>query len=351
MPFKAILNGKPIISLDFTDQEWEQLRNDVKKGKVELKLPCCGGPAYLRTSKLGTKHFVHKRGHRCKNWKPESLEHMRLKEIIYRVCVQEGWKTDVERIMPSGEIADVYCEKDGRKIVFEVQLSYQTLDKFRERQKKYINDGVRAYWLFKPPKRDSYIYFNPPDKQLPIFALEIDKNSSDFQIEVASTTLSVETFVKYVLEGRIRFKDRVVHRKTKIIVDVYKAATKCWKCKRVINVVFPYSDEYVSWSWFGMSKEEEAIWRQIAKLQRQGVRFFANVGPIKYRYSKTVGEKYWMNTCKYCGAKVGNFFLKHEIIPEVIEDEYLPKIKIEVKLSHPINILVSEAEWYIVEKK
>ena len=55
-----------------------------------------------------------------------------------------------------------------------------------------------------------------------------------------------------------------------------------------------------------------------------------------------------MNTCKYCGAKIGNFFLKHEIIPEVIWDEYLPTINIEVLLPKTIVEVVREASWDII---
>lgn len=33
---------------------------------------------------------------------------------------------------------------------------------------------------------------------------------------------------------------------------------------------------------------------------------------IKYRYSKTVGNKYWANTCSYCNSLQGDFFLKCE---------------------------------------
>lgn len=33
---------------------------------------------------------------------------------------------------------------------------------------------------------------------------------------------------------------------------------------------------------------------------------------IQYRYSKTVGHKYWANTCLSCGVIQGDYFLRHE---------------------------------------
>ncbi|MBL8151643.1 MAG: hypothetical protein JNN15_17085, partial [Blastocatellia bacterium] len=33
---------------------------------------------------------------------------------------------------------------------------------------------------------------------------------------------------------------------------------------------------------------------------------------VQYRFSKTVGDKYWVNTCPYCESIQGDFFLYSE---------------------------------------
>ncbi|HHW57747.1 MAG TPA: hypothetical protein GXX15_08810 [Clostridia bacterium] len=33
---------------------------------------------------------------------------------------------------------------------------------------------------------------------------------------------------------------------------------------------------------------------------------------LQYRYSKTVGHKYWANVCPYCGSVQGDWFLHEE---------------------------------------
>jgi hypothetical protein len=44
-------------------------------------------------------------------------------------------------------ISDVYAVKDGRKIVFEVQVSTISPDELEERDRKYQNEGIESYWL------------------------------------------------------------------------------------------------------------------------------------------------------------------------------------------------------------
>ena len=44
-------------------------------------------------------------------------------------------------------ISDVYAIKDGRKIVFEIQISTISPNDLEDRDKKYRNEGIESYWL------------------------------------------------------------------------------------------------------------------------------------------------------------------------------------------------------------
>jgi hypothetical protein len=44
-------------------------------------------------------------------------------------------------------ISDVYAIKDGRKIVFEIQISTISPNDLEERDRKYRNEGIESYWL------------------------------------------------------------------------------------------------------------------------------------------------------------------------------------------------------------
>ena len=90
MPFKARIDGKLLISIKMSDEEWNKLKGTLRKEKP-LELLCCGSLAYPRISKLGTKHFVHRNTKDDCHWKPESVNHLRAKEIIFKACREEGW--------------------------------------------------------------------------------------------------------------------------------------------------------------------------------------------------------------------------------------------------------------------
>ena len=147
MPLKGIINGRNIISIGMSNDEWNDLRVAVSYGQLSITLPCCGGLAYQRISTLGTKHFVHKS--KCDyEWKPESADHVKMKEIIFNVCKEEGWNADPEHTF-NDWIADVFASKGNKKVAFEVQCSLQSFNRTKERQAKYIQDGVKGNWVFK----------------------------------------------------------------------------------------------------------------------------------------------------------------------------------------------------------
>jgi hypothetical protein len=146
VPLKAIVDGETIIGPDLSKEEWTTLRSRHKKG-LTIKMGCCGAPGHLRISKKGTQHFYHAVDTGC-NYEQESKEHLEIKYQIYKICKSEQWETYVE--FPASDrtwISDVYAIKDGRKIVFEIQISTISPNELEERDKKYGNEGIESYWL------------------------------------------------------------------------------------------------------------------------------------------------------------------------------------------------------------
>lgn len=146
MPLKAIVAGETIIGPDLSEEEWTQLKSRHKKG-LNITMGCCGAAGHLRISKKGTQHFYHAVDTGC-NYEQESREHLEIKYQIYRACKSENWETYVE--FPASDrtwISDVYAIKDGRKIVFEIQISTISPNDLEERDKKYRNEGIESYWL------------------------------------------------------------------------------------------------------------------------------------------------------------------------------------------------------------
>jgi competence protein CoiA len=146
VPLKAIVDGETIIGPDLSQEEWTNLQSRHKKG-LTITMGCCGAPGHLRVSKTGTQHFYHAVDTGC-NYQEESREHLEIKYQIYRTCQSEQWETYVE--FPASDrtwISDVYAIKDGRKIVFEVQISTISPDVLEDRDNKYRNEGIESYWL------------------------------------------------------------------------------------------------------------------------------------------------------------------------------------------------------------
>jgi competence protein CoiA len=146
VPLKAIVEGEPVIGPDLSAEEWADLKLRHTKG-LPVTMACCGAPGHLRSSKSGTQHFYHAVDAGC-NYAEESLEHLVIKEQIYRACRAAGWETTVEfPALDRSGIADVYAARDGRKIAFEIQISTISPDELAERDTKYRNEGIESYWL------------------------------------------------------------------------------------------------------------------------------------------------------------------------------------------------------------
>ncbi len=146
MPLKAIVDGKTIIGPDLSVEEWTTLKSRHKKG-LTITMGCCGAPGHLRISTKGTQHFYHAVDTGC-NYEQESKEHLEIKYQIYRTCKSENWETYVEFPAPDRTwISDVYAIKDGRKVVFEIQISTISPSVLEERDGKYRNEGIESYWL------------------------------------------------------------------------------------------------------------------------------------------------------------------------------------------------------------
>ena len=146
MPLKAIVEGVTVIGPDLSEEEWADLKLRHKKG-LSVRMGCCGAPGHLRISKKGTRHFYHAVDTGC-HYEQESREHLEIKYQIYRICKSENWETYVE--FPSSDrnwISDVYATRDGRNVVFEIQISTLSPDDLEERDAKYRAEGIESYWL------------------------------------------------------------------------------------------------------------------------------------------------------------------------------------------------------------
>jgi uncharacterized protein DUF6035 len=86
----------------------------------------------------------------------EGAEHRRVKEFIASWLEKEPGVTKVDReLVTHGQILkgewkrpDVQCVKDGKRIVFEIQLSYTFLSEVIKRDEFYRREGIFIIWVF-----------------------------------------------------------------------------------------------------------------------------------------------------------------------------------------------------------
>lgn len=146
------LTGIKIYSDDFNEKEWEELKSISDQGHIRME--CCDARAVLKTSPGFRQFFAHYSGE-CST-SPETKWHIQVKSLISRELALLGISCAEEKNGKNDDgkkwKADTYFEINGRKIVIEIQHSYQHLKKYHERQQIYIKAGIECYWLLYPDR-------------------------------------------------------------------------------------------------------------------------------------------------------------------------------------------------------
>ena len=118
---------------------------------------CCPSPAVLKTSPNGVPFFAHYQNE-CTT-APETKWHREGNALIVAYLAILGVEAKEEVMSESRTAAwkaDIYFEVEGRRIVIELQRSYQHLEEFLRRQQRYVDAGVESYWLLR---HDNFLSF------------------------------------------------------------------------------------------------------------------------------------------------------------------------------------------------
>lgn len=194
VPLTAFLGDRSLLAPMLSPGDWANLKEHRPRPVLS-----CGETAIVKTSQLGTQFFAHKvlcePGH-----KGETKEHLRVKAAVVEAAAALGWTARAEMRAPDGSwIADVLVEKAGRQVAFEVQISSQDAERYRERQARYERDGIECFWLTARASTE----------HLPgVPVLRVDPHAEELALSVrsrASTEIPLATFVDAVLEGPLRW--------------------------------------------------------------------------------------------------------------------------------------------------
>lgn len=365
MAFSCLMNDKRIYSFTYSLKDWISLKEE--KSAV-FKTSCCGADAILKTSKLGTQFFAHKRkpkGSDCSTG-GETAEHIHIKYLVSKKLFDCGWHVEVEKrgVSSKGDawIADVYAEKGNAKIAIEVQWSRQSFIETKRRQQIYADSGIRGAWLLRSGSikdRDAIVGdYRYSTKSIPVFSVYKNKKSKDNEFLVFNVSsvkahaskplntltkhpLPLDFFIENLVSGNIRFTEKFSPYST---ISIITMDQPCWKCKRTTRVVAKFS---CSNTRYGFHSDKDSFTSYIDDCDEALIciinKNFAKANkfkPIRTRYSKTAGFSYMANSCYYCDALMGKNFIKPW--NGYYSDE--TNTRGEVQVSR-----IDEAEWFFGE--
>ena len=202
MPLHALVNEENIQISDVTLEEAKRLQERIRCEKLSVKMPCCSYKGHLKFSSRNNPFFCHNRDANC-NWAPETEEHRRIKDLIYRACIAAGFETKTEYTENGKWKADVFAKHGNIKIAFEVQLTNQNYDQTLIRHLKYVEDGVICIWLFKQiPKVKECLFSNEPNIEKNMYELMFQNDN--FIVKCGSHKPNISTFITSYLNALYR---------------------------------------------------------------------------------------------------------------------------------------------------
>ncbi len=316
MPLTAKFAGQRVISVALSDEEWAQLKADVRAKRRALVL-ACGYPGHGKTSPLGTRYFAHNPGgDGCSAG--ESKEHLLSKEHIVRGILAADWEPSPEHRSPDGEwIADVLAERDGVRVVFEVQWSPQSADEYTMRTDRYRASGIQSIaWFARKP-----VGLSMSSKTLPVFRLTIDGGVPTAHIETDSpndsTPLPLADVVERLLTRRIQHRTKVANgHATNRLMRV--APLDCYKCHQQFGIWEVLADVTTGNCGLTVSEPLDQEMFQTHRLEattearEAGHHACQSMGiqPARLgsRSTRASGTRYMAFICPHCNATSGDFF-------------------------------------------
>ena len=318
MPLRCVGSDGEELAFVHDEVSWESLRLRNKQHD-DLKLPCCNSPVSLKTSKLGTRFFAHKRRDGCTSG-PETPEHILAKSIIAAAAMDAGWQVRPEERYLDKDgtcIVDVSCRKpeSSRGLAFEIQWSRQKPDVTKARTQRYERHGLRSLWLMR--QTDVPVSRSTPAVILQPSGVGFDVVIPDPWGSISNprrSSIPLAAFVRGVLDGKFSFG---LASGGSVPIEVMGMETPCWSCGRAAMVIkevmlrtdrLPGGYPSIGFGIRNLGDTSEPFRSKILDAVREAM---PNV-PLGIRHSKTRGDRYLANSCPGCGALFGDFYM-HEL--------------------------------------
>ncbi len=284
--------------------------------------PACEEPVIFRQCEIRTAHFAHKVNDICNQ---ETIIHKTAKLLIQNAVSE--WKSGRNN-PPTLQRACQICSTSVTQLLPEkvdnAVLEYRLIDGSIADVALLVGEKAQAIVEIKVTHAVDEIKAN----RLPIPFIELDgyKVIENPTVWKPMTDNFKQLICDKCKSAYLRFQAKVKQvaeaSNLELPTAFYRYGfCRCWKCKREI-IVF-------AWPKDGMHDDSALKAKPIPRT-------------VQYRFSKTVGNKYWVNTCPYCQSIQGDFFLYGE--PDS------PFIAVNIEEDSPMAFerdMMKIAEYYV----
>lgn len=296
MPFKAMLDGREVVSFLMTDEEWSGCLAASKEDQSSLVMPVTGVPCFGRPSSRGLRHFVHRSGAKPEGeTDSEGWQHRMLKKLVAEQALSMGWEVDVEVPAPGGQwVADTMMTKGDRRVVIEAQWSQQSFEEYQQRQQRYTEAGIECWWITRHDMNKA----GGLRRKLPMVPLAMDRflENEEFIAQVESKQLTIAELVTAILDQW--FVDEKVG-------ELMMYPYSCWRCHRECIMWRCLWLPFVQWE---EDKPENSPWvRDIVEERMRPVGL--PLALLRLSFTKATGKEYMAFSCPGCKAVLGDNYL------------------------------------------
>ena len=284
-------SAKLRVPFAFDDEERLHAPQTAEKGKPYF-CPACQDTVILRKGEIKTAHFAHKASENCNQ---ETILHKTAKQLI--VDAISDWKSDKTDAPVLKRTCEICRQSKDQLLPDKVEgamLEYRMADGFVVDVALMVeNEPAAAIEI-----RVSHAVDENKAKLLSVPFIELEgqkviENPTVFE-PILDRFLSFTCGACKQAKAQFQIKVKEIAKQTGIELPnrYYRYGfCECWKCKREI-IVF--------------------AWPKTSQWDRSAPKMEPIPRTIQYRYSNTVGGKYWVNTCPRCKSIQGDWHLFSE---------------------------------------
>ena len=262
-----------------------------EKGKRYF-CPACQDTVILRKGEIKTSHFAHKASENCNQ---ETIIHRIAKQLILQVI--SDWKDNKVEAPILKRICEICRKPKNQPLPDKVEhavLEYRMLDGFIVDVALMVENEPAAAIEIK-------VSHAVDDNKAELLSVPFIELEGQKVIESPSVFEPIhDQFFPFTCrsckQAKTLFQVKVnqIAKQTGIELPAHYyryGFCKCWKCKREI-IVF--------------------AWPKTSAWDKSAPKVKPVPQTIQYRYSNTVGNKYWVNTCPRCRSIQGDWHLFSE---------------------------------------